>query len=145
MIYERIMELESFLKDLPIDLQIHIYDTVIEIRKPKQFLPLELKQDIETYHLLDHIIHNYKIMFNGTDHLGWVENAVINLMNDHRPIGLGQVYFYIHEDVRKAFPGLPDQEIATELIEGSHLQRLWRCMPPKKRIDLYLESYENIF
>ena len=139
------MELESFLKDLPIHLQIHIYDTVIEIRKPKQVLPLELKQDIETYHLLDHIIHNYKIMFNGTDHLGWVENAVINLMNEHRPIGLGQVYFYIHEDLRKAFPGLTNEDVATELIQGSHLHRLWRCMPPKKRVDLYLESYDNIF
>lgn len=139
------MELESLLKDLPIHLQIHIYDTVIEIRKPKKVLPLELKQDIETYNLLDHIIHNYKIMFNGIDHLGWVENAVINLMNEHRPIGLGQVYFYIHEDLRKAFPGLPDQEIATELIQGYHLHRLWRCMPPKKRFDLYLESYENTF
>lgn len=46
------MVLESLLGDLPIHLQTYIFDMVIELRKPKRVLPLELKRDIETYHLL---------------------------------------------------------------------------------------------
>ena len=137
-----IVQMEVLIDDLPIHLQTYIYDIVMALRKPKTVLSVELKDDIETYRLLSHIVHNYKIIFSGVDHMGWVENSVINIMNDHRPIGLGELYFYIHEDLRRAFPGLTDEAIGRELIEGSHLHRLWRYMPPKKRVDLYLESCE---
>ena len=140
-----IVQMESLIDNLPIDLQRYIYDMVMEVRKPITVLSVDLKHDIESYSLFTHIVNNYRIIFNGVDHMGWLENSVINIMNEHRPIGLGELYFYIHEDLRKAFPGLTDEAIGRELIEGSHLHRLWRYMPPKKRVDLYLESCELIF
>ena len=140
-----IVQMEVLIDDLPIHLQRYIYDMVMELRKPITVLSSDLKHDIESYSLLPHIVHNYRIMFNGVDHMGWVENAIINIMNEHQSIGMGGLFIHIHEDLRRAFPTLTDEEIAVELTEGSHLSRLWRYMPPKKRVDLYLESCEHIF
>jgi hypothetical protein len=84
-------------------------------------------------------------MFNGVHHMDWVENAIINVMNDHQTIGIGGIYMNVNQDVRNAFPNLNDEEIVKTLMEESHVMRLWRHMPPKKRIDLYLESCDNIF
>ena len=137
-----IVQMEVLIDDLPIHLQRYIYDMVMELRKPITVLSSDLKHDIESYSLLPHIVHNYRIMFNGVDHMGWVENAIINIMNEHQSIGMGGLFIHIHEDLRRAFPTLTDEEIAVELTEGSHLSRLWRYMPPKKRVDLYLESCE---
>ena len=137
--------IESFIHDLPIDIQHHIYMKVLEVRKPKKVLSNELKLDIESYPLLPCIVDNYKIMFNGQDHLGWVENAMINTMNDHHSIGIGGIYLNIHQDLRNAFPNLTDDDIESILLEGSHIKRLWLYMPPKKRIGLYLESMEFVW
>jgi len=139
------MEIESFIHDLPIDIQHYIYEKVLEVRKPQKVLSIELKQDIESYCLFPHIVDKYRIMFHGMHHLDWVENAIINIMNDHHTIGMGGLFTNIHQDLRNAFPKYTDEEIRTTLLEESHLQRLWRYMPPKKRIDLYLESCDNIF
>ena len=137
--------MEKFINDLPKDLQGYLYEKVLEVRKPKKVLSRGLKDDIESYCLFDHVVHNYKIMFNNNHHMDWVENAIINLMNDHQGIGIGGIYTNIHQDLRNAFPHLNDEEIAETLLEESHIMRLWRHMPPKKRIDLYLESCEHVF
>lgn len=137
--------IESCIRDLPIDLQRYIYEKVSEVRKPKQVLPITLKQDIESYGLLPHIVDKYKIMFHGMHHLDWVENAIINIMNDNHTVGMGGLFDNIHQDLKNAFPNFTDEEIRTTLMEESHLLRLWRYMPPRKRIGLYLESCDNIF
>jgi hypothetical protein len=137
--------IESCIRDLPIDIQRYIYDKVFEIRKPKKVLPITLKQDIESYSLFPPIVDKYKIMFHGMHHLDWVENAIIKIMNNHNTIGIGGLYDNIHQDLKNAFPNLTDEEIRTTLMEHSHLQRLWRYMPPRKRFILYLESCDNIF
>ena len=136
--------MNSLINDLPVDLQEYIYKKVLEERKPKKILTKELKDDIESHFLFDHIVHNYKIMFNGMYHMDWVENAIINVMNDHQTIGIGGIYVHVHQDIKNAFPNLNDEEIAETLMEESHIMRLWRHMPPKKRVDLYLESCNYI-
>jgi hypothetical protein len=140
-----IVQMELLIEDLPIDLQRYIYDMVMELRKPITVLTMDLKHDIESYSLFPHIVNNYRIMFNGVDHIGWVENAIVNTMNEHQTIGVGGLFIHIHEDIRRAFPTLTDEEIAVELTERSHISRLWRYMSPKKRVDLYLESCEHVF
>ena len=137
--------MDSFIRDLPIHLQTYIYDIVMELRKPRTVLSINLKQDIETYCLLEYIVQNYKIIFNGVDHIHWVENSIINIMNEHTTIGIGGLFINIHEDLKKTFPNLRDEEIVTELMERSHMYRLWRYMSPRKRVRLYLESCDNIF
>lgn len=139
------MKMETLINNLPEDLHEYIYEKVLEVRKPKTVLTRDLKDDIESYFLFDHIVHNYKIMFNGMHHMDWVENAIINVMNDHQTIRIGGLYMNVNQDVRNAFPNLNDEEIVKTLMEESHVMRLWRHMPPKKRIDLYLESCDNIF
>lgn len=139
--------MNSLINDLPVDLQEYIYKKVLEERKPKKILTKELKEDIESYFLFDHIAHNYKIMFNGKYHMDWVENAIINVMNDHQTMiitGIGGIYTNVHQDIKNAFPNFNDEEIAQTLMEESHIMRLWRHMPPKKRVDLYLESCDHI-
>ena len=91
--------MDSFIRDLPIHLQTYIYDIVMELRKPRTVLSINLKQDIETYCLLEYIVQNYKIIFNGVDHIHWVENSIINIMNEHTPIGIGGLFINIHEDL----------------------------------------------
>ena len=136
--------MNCLINNLPIDLQEYIYKKVLEEIKPKKVLTKALKEDIESYFLFDHIVHNYKIMFNGIYHIDWVENAIINVMNDHQTIGIGGIYVQVHQDIKSAFPNLNDEEIAETLMEKSHIMRLWRHMPPKKRVDLYLESCDYI-
>lgn len=139
------MKMESLINDLPVELQEYIYEKVLEVRKPKKVLNRDLKNDIESYYLFDHIVNNYKIMFNGIHHMDWVDNSIINIMNDYHILGIGEVYINVHEDMQNAFPNLNDEEIVKTLMEESHTMRLWRHMPPKKRVELYLESCENIF
>jgi hypothetical protein len=77
--------LKTRIDALPYDLQRHIYDVVQNERKPKKILSTALKEDIESYHLLKSILKNYKSIFFTDDkyYLDWVENAIINVLNDH--------------------------------------------------------------
>lgn len=128
--------MNRFIRNLPYDLQEYIYQHVLNERKPKQVLTQELKNDIETYNLLQTIKENYKQIFSEY-YLDWIENALLNVLNDNE----GFLY-HMNPCFQQMFPNLTNEEIMIKLFEKSHLEKLWIATPPIKRIHLFLLSYE---
>ena len=129
-------DLETHIQSLPYDLREYIYQHVEELRKPKCVLPMDLRLDIETYTLLDRINNNY-YSIHDTFWEDWVENAMINMLNDHQGfIGPLQPCF------ARIFPGKTDEEIKLRLLNQNNTRILWRGMPPRQRISLYILSCE---
>lgn len=122
---------------LPYDLQEKIYTHVLELRKPKQAITKELREDIETFGFLSIICTNYEKTF-GSDFITWVENAIILIMNDYNGLAFG-----ISQDLRNTFPNLSDMEIRSKLINTYNLNKLWINMSPTKRYTLTLCSKTN--
>lgn len=116
--------------DLPRDLQALIYEYVIQLRKPRPVLSDELRQDIETYGLLSDVKVHYQFAF-GSDYMDWVENALINELNDN----MGLLYG-VSDDIRSAYPRSTDQEIVGQFMDQSlpnQVPRLWKVMSATKR------------
>lgn len=128
--------MNQFINNLPYDLQEYIYQHVLNERKPKQVLTQELKDDIETYHLLHTIKENYKKIFSDY-YLDWMENALINVLNDNQ----GFLY-QINPSFQQIFPNLTNEEIIIQLLEENNIIKLWIATPPLKRIYLFLLSHE---
>ena len=134
-----VVRMESLIQSLPEELQNKIYEHALELRKPKRVLTTDLKHDIESYRLFDAIVEHYRIVFKD-DHMSWVENAVINYLNNHI-----SYLVYITPDLRNVFPSLNLESIIIQLQRRNNPKRLWRYLSPKKRVDLFLSSFELIF
>lgn len=128
--------MNRFITNLPYDVQEYIYQHVLNERKPKQVLTQELKDDIETYHLLHTIKENYKQIFSDY-YLDWIENALINVLNDNEGF-----LSHISPCLQQIFPNLTNEQIIVRLLGNNHLEKLWIATPPIKRIHLFLLSYE---
>lgn len=122
----------SIIHKLPFDLREHIYNLVQTIRMPLKVLPTDLKLDIETYPLIKTIKGNYNQVFPSETSSLWIENALINLMNDNNGFNSP-----MNECFHQLFPESTDDEIRQHLRSGHHLMRLWNITPPNKRFVLY--------
>jgi len=116
---------------LPYDVQEYILKYVNKERAPKKVLTTDLKLDIETHPLIDRIKENYKQVFP-LDFLKWIENAIVNILNDNRGhnVPLNKCFLEI-------FPNFTDTEIIYKIRNEDHLMRLWNNTPPHKRYVLY--------
>ena len=131
---ERMTEPPDDVAALPNDLQRLIYDWVCRLRKPKRVLPADLKRDIETYGLFGDIKADHESCW-GDDFADWLENSLINVMNDDLGLLNG-----VSADMRHAYPNRTEQEIRSYFIRPtspSQVKRLWRHMPPHKRIAMH--------
>lgn len=126
------MDCASLIAKLPYDLKEYVHDHVIRLRKPRNVLTDALKGDIETYPLIDRIERNYEQVFPKQYASCWVENALVNLLNDHRGSTLP-----FNDRIRDLFPNATDEEIRTHLSEGRHTHRLWIAAPPRVRRQLH--------
>lgn len=133
------MDCALFIAKLPYDLQEHIQDCVLQLRKPRHVLTDELKGDIETYRLLDRIEFNYTQVFPKPYASCWMENALVNLLNDHRGLALP-----FNDRIRDLFPNATDEGIRIRLSEGRHMHRLWIAAPPHARRQLHNISCEML-
>lgn len=136
--------LKTRIDALPYDLQKHIYDVIQSERKPKKILSTALKEDIESYHLLKSILKNYKSTFSTFDegeyYLDWVENAIINVLNDHTSLSEN-----ISVDLQNIFPTLTNEQIREHVGVGkASISKLWIGMPVQKRIQFFLSSFTFI-
>ena len=138
----------NLLTDLPFDIQREIYIRTLILRKPKCVLTDDLKNDIETYHLIYKIFDYYQILYsekrnNANYYLDWLENDIMSELNDNIPMAVG-----FTDNFLKAFPGYTPEEIMMEIIEEKHcihqqlriIKRYWRHLSYDKRIRLYLSS-----
>ena len=119
---------------LPTDIRRLIYDGVCRLRKPKKVLPVDLKRDIETYGLFGDIKADHESCW-GDDVLDWLENSLINVMNDD--IGLLNG---VSADMRNAYPNRTEQEILSYFVSPtspSQVKRLWTRMPSHKRTAMH--------
>ena len=122
------MDHEEEIAKLPHELQTHLHDKVLQLRKPLHVLSDELKSDIETYPLFSQIERGYAQVFSSEVASSWMENALINLLNDNRGLDLP-----LNESLRSMFPKSTEEEIRTILSTGSHLHRLWIITPSRLR------------
>lgn len=65
-----------------------------------------LKSDIETYPLISHIKRNYAQVYSPEYASLWMENALINLLNDNRGLA-----FPLNDRLRRIFPNSTDEDI----------------------------------
>ena len=122
---------ENMISDLPYDLKEYIYKIVKEERAPKKVLTPDLKRDIESFQLINNIKRNYQQVFP-RDYLHWIENGIINILNDNR--GFNEPF---NECFHTIFPNSTDNEIKQKLKMGNYLMPLWIIMPSHKRFVLY--------
>lgn len=122
----------SKIKNLPYDLQKHLYDYVLQLRKPVHVLTDELKSDIETYPLISRIERNYAQVFSSESVSSKMEHALVSLLNDNRGLA-----FPLNDRLRGMFPNSTDEEIRTTLRTGCHLHRLWILTPSKLRREMH--------
>lgn len=124
---------------LPCELQNYLYDYVLRLRKPVHVLTDELKSDIETYPLLGQIESNYAQVFSSESAPSWIENALINLLNDNRGLVVP-----FSDRLRRMFPNSTDEEIRTTLRTGHHLHRLWIISPSNLRREMHTISCDML-
>ena len=133
------------INNLPNDLQREIYNLTLSLRKPKQVLTAQLKNDIETYHLLNDLLTYYHVMFSDkmnscNYYLDWLENDILCELNDNIPMIMG-----FTEELMKAFPGLTPDQIMFEINDEKHsvhgqlqvIKKYWKHLSPEKRRSLY--------
>jgi hypothetical protein len=132
------MELE--IRKLPFDVQERIWKHVQDLRSPKVVLSRELQTDIQTYHYLPQILDNYKSLEPDYAYL-WVENAMINLLNNHQPLLTAAT---LEPCFHTIFPGCTDAEIKYRLLStmDNMTKRLWRAMDARQRLELYSTSLD---
>lgn len=133
------MDCAWFISKLPYDLQERIQDCVLQLRRPRHVLTDELKGDIETYPLIDRIERNYEQVFPKPYASCWMENALVNLLNDNRGLTLP-----FNDRIRDLFPNATDEEIRTSLREGHYMRRLWIVAPFGVRRQLHDISCEML-
>ena len=131
------MDLSHAIQSLPVDLQDTLFQYVSELRKPKRVLSVALQQDIETFWMLTHIRNHFKQLFS-THYEDWVENAIINILNNNQGFTVP-----LQPRFHAIFPNMTDYEIKFTLLEGNHIIRLWIHTPPLLRIRLYLTTFRS--
>jgi hypothetical protein len=107
------MDNSSEITKLPCDLQECLYDHVLKLRRPRCVLTDELKEDIKTYPLMNQIKRNYAQVFSPDHASSWIENALINLLNENTEL-----------------PNTTD-------VNNCTLDRLWIITPSSLRRELY--------
>ena len=141
------MELD--IRRLPFDVQELIWNHVQDLRSPKVVLSRELQTDIQTYHYLPQILDNYKSLDTDYAYL-WVENAMINLLNNYQPLSTAPT---LEPCFHTIFPGCTDAEIKIRLLGTMNnmpkrlwrvnmTKRLWRVMDARQRLELYSTSFD---
>ena len=94
-----------------------------------------LKSDIETYPLISHIKRNYAQVYSPEYASLWMENALINLLNDNRGLA-----FPLNDRLRRIFPNSTDEDIKKKLLAESHVHRLWIITPSSLRREMHAIS-----
>mgnify|MGYP001269442920 CR=1 FL=1 len=117
------------IQELPIDIQLKIYQDVMTLRKPRK-INKSLLQDIQSYNDLTELIHSYKKDFgtDGNRHLHWLENNILSYINGYIPLLLN-----INNRFYSIFPNKSLDEIQEHLFYVSDdqqyiikmIKRLW--------------------
>lgn len=82
----------DFIKNLPYDIQRSIYLRTLLLRKPKKVLTNELKDAIESYHLIHELRKYYRYIYRDHhDHfyLQQLQNDMLYELNDGVPVMIG--------------------------------------------------------
>jgi hypothetical protein len=131
-------------KDLPEDIQHMIREQVVNMRKAKKVLTIELQKDIKSHHLIYELLEIYEYTFSNkteNDYLNWLENDILGQLNDGIAMMDG-----LSDELLNVFPGKTMYEILMEidydrkhnpLLHMKTIKKYWRHLPPHKRFNLY--------
>ena len=133
--------MESFIHELPCDLQTLIHNKVIELRKPKKVLTIDLQQDIESFHLLKTVIQKYESIYDHDDEcLESMETDMVFILNNDESFAT-----IIHPNLQRAFPNFSHSEIVHHLqyrtVTLRHIQQYWFVMSPIQRMRMFLSFW----
>ena len=135
-----------YISDLPSDIKLKILSHVRDIRKPKQVLSFDLKNDILSYHWLKVILQGMERFYpNGMYYLGWIESDLLFHLNDYK-----SVYDYLSTDIRKYYSQFNRNQIIDRLmyvtlnpqIKKKNIYIYWNMMNMTKR-RMFASKYQS--
>ena len=135
-----------YISDLPLDIKLKILSHVRDIRKPKQVLSFDLKNDIQSYQWLKVILQGMERFYpNGMYYLGWIESDLLFHLNDYKSI-----YDHLSTDIRRYYSQFNRNQIIDRLmyvtlnpqIKKKNIYIYWNMMNMTKR-RMFASKYQS--
>ena len=138
----------NIIDNLSIDLQTHILNLTLELRKPKHVLNTSLKNDIKTAYKIREICTYYKENYSNFYYTDFLENDLLHTLNDDQPLYINN----LSPRLLQLFHNYEIEEIIDILSISNeksnnqmrNIYKYWFWMTPKQRIMFYKRYIVNI-